>query len=902
MDIPSSHKEYVADLASEAIQTMTDVAERATQAISTSNAASRDVLTYPSALNAGKSLEQLRASQRAVTESNRHLTREPVLARVRAIDEAEKTRTYYICRTTPVSGVSNLASYRSPVGRLASINIGEDTTLPNGVILELVEKAKFRPVHDRTGWDSEGTEIETEQFGPVPLKSLRKYRQLFDDSRQDDDVLAQIEAEEVLRSSLMAGLQRAVITKMGLRDQPILNSIQDSIFRLPIDRNLILLGPPGTGKTTTLIKRLGQKLDRAYLTEDENSVIDAVQQSNRLPHEESWLMFTPTTLLRLYLKEAFAREQVPASDARIKTWDDYRWDLSKNVFGILRSSTGTGHFVLRPESTHLKVSARTSGILWFEDFYTWQRAEYQRELTEAAESLATRSMEGARLLAVRLQKAISTEHWDALLEEVPRVKGLVDGIKGSTDDKINGALTTAIRANLGFLDELAHYLDTLEQDSDASPDDIEETDTADDDDDSQTALTPRAKAMKRYKDALRARARSLAAKRTQDKAGLNARVMAWIDDRRLSDTELTEVGEQLLSQSYARRFISPVNRYLNGFHRRYSKFRKLRQTEGTWYANLSIEPRDIHPLELDIILLGVLRAAKELLSRPKVVRQLEEPIWSTLRDIYNLYRNQIVVDEATDFSPVQLACMAAIAHPSTRSFFACGDFNQRLTTWGVRSKEEMSWIMTGMEFQEVNIAYRQTRQLNTLARDIVKAVGGSDPIVELPKNVDNEGVRPAFLEFARDSTALSNWLAERLVEIERFLQGQPMPSTAIFVNSEADVKPLADQLNHLLHENNLRVVACLNGQIVGQDSDIRVFDVQHIKGLEFEAVFFVGVDSLAERHPTLFDKYLYVGATRAATYLGLCCDERLPAVIESLRPQFTCDWSNETKSAESARR
>jgi len=64
------------------------------------------------------------------------------------------------------------------------------------------------------------------------------------------------------------------------------------------------------------------------------------------------------------------------------------------------------------------------------------------------------------------------------------------------------------------------------------------------------------------------------------------------------------------------------------------------------------------------------------------------------------------------------------------------------------------------------------------------------------------------------------------------------------------------------------------GQTVGQDNDVRVFDVQHIKGLEFEAVFFVDVDELAERLPTLFDRYLYVGATRAATYLGLTCAGR----------------------------
>jgi hypothetical protein len=60
--------------------------------------------------------------------------------------------------------------------------------------------------------------------------------------------------------------------------------------------------------------------------------------------------------------------------------------------------------------------------------------------------------------------------------------------------------------------------------------------------------------------------------------------------------------------------------------------------------------------------------------------------------------------------------------------------------------------------------------------------------------------------------------------------------------------------------------------------------------LEFESVFFVGIDHLTESHPDLFDKYLYVGSTRAATYLGLTCTGSLPKVLESLRSHFVRDW------------
>ena len=901
MEFTPTQREYIADLASEAIGRMTVVADKAKKAISEPREISSDVLAYPDAINAGVALKNFKDSIRAVWESNRHLTTEPVLARVLVFDNDNQARTYYICRTTPVSGVQNLASYRSPVGRLASLKIGDSAVLPNGEILELSERAILHPEFDKNGWDSKRTEVNTDKFGPVTVPSLRDFHQLFDDSQQVEDILLQIEAEEKLSESLVAGLQRSVITKMGLRDQPILNSIQDEIFRLPLDRQLILLGPPGTGKTTTLIRRLGQKLDQAYLNDDERDLISVAQAFQKLSHEESWLMFTPTKLLRLYLKEAFSREQIPAPDARIQTWDDYRWWLSKNVFGVLRSSTGFGHYVLRPDSAYLRAEAQTNGIEWYEDFFNWQRAEYQRELSDAAESLATSSMEDARELACKLQHALSTGGWNALVAEVPQVQSLVTGIKGSSDDKITGELKAQLQKNPKFIDELAHFLDTCSLELEGASDDLEESETHDDKDEVEVALTPKTQAINKYKDVLRARARSLASKRTQDKNSVNVKVLSWISDRRLLDSELIEIGRQLLTQSDARRFVNPINRYISDIHRRYSKFRKLRQSEGLWYSNSSIESRDIHPLELDLIVLAILRASKEFLSRTQIVRQLNSPVWSVLKPVYELYRNQVLVDEATDFSPIQLACMAAITHPTTRSLFACGDFNQRLTTWGTRSEKELNWIMSGLEFQEVNIAYRQTRQLNTLARDIVSSVGGSNPIVELPKNVDNEGVSPALLEEASDLGILTHWLANRLGEIERFLQGQPMPSTAIFVNSEEDVIPLAEQLDRLLIENNLRVVACSQGQIVGQDTDIRVFDIQHIKGLEFEAVFFVGIDRLAEKYPTLFDKYLYVGATRAATYLGLTCNHRLPRIIESLRSQFTSDWSAPTGKNEGAR-
>ncbi len=143
-------------------------------------------------------------------------------------------------------------------------------------------------------------------------------------------------------------------------------------------------------------------------------------------------------------------------------------------------------------------------------------------------------------------------------------------------------------------------------------------------------------------------------------------------------------------------------------------------------------------------------------------------------------------------------------------------------------------------------------------------------------------------------TEITQWrastsVAARIIEIERFTR--KLPSIAILVNGEAQVQPLADALNNALLNQNIRVVACPGGQVVGQDNDVRVFDVQHIKGLEFEAVFFVSIDELASRQPELFDKFLYVGTTRAATYLGItCATAALPDRFSLLEPLFVAAW------------
>ncbi|MGL6511205.1 ATP-binding domain-containing protein [Aeromonas hydrophila] len=882
----------IEEIAGEALDQIERIADKAKSQQQGGETPNSDAFASVNTLTGTEAVQRLGDSRQANRESYQILAKEPAIARVVAEDEDGVRQTYYICRTTALPGFINHTSYKVEKGRLASLPVGEELELKDGGYLTVIERTILRPNVSADGWDSFGSIFEVDDSGPTTIKSLKTLLAKTIGVEATEDILSQLLAEENAAANIIQGLRRSVITKMGLRDQPILDQYQDEIFRLPLDQRLLILGPPGTGKTTTLIRRLGQKLDAGFLDEAERRLVETITSNQGMAHAHSWLMFTPTELLKQYLKEAFAREGVPAPDQNIKTWRDYQRELARNVFGVLKTASGRGIFILKEGLNCLQVMALNNPIQWFDDFDGWQRKAFLQELHDAANQLKNANNSEAHKLGERLHGILSKDAdssiaamFSLLAAEIPKVQTLVSALKAASDKKIRESLNLQLNRDKSFISSLGTFINGLQQQTGVV--DVDE-DQDEEEEDLSALKTPVEKIVAAYNAAVSAQAKAAVSKGVVSKTSRNGKIIEWLGERGLKEMDRVEVGASLLVQAYARRFVNPVKRYLDKIPRRYRAFRRERLQVNSWYHQGSFEARDIHPLELDIVLLAMLRAAGDLLSRPNVQRAIDEPAWSSLKTIHGHYRNQILVDEATDFSPIQLASMAALTHPRLRSFFACGDFNQRLTTWGARSADELKWVFPDVEIREISVTYRQSKQLNDLAHAMIQVMGGNEQHANLPEHMDSSGVAPALLEYASAPDTVVLWLADCIREIERFV-GQ-LPSTAVFVNSESEVSPVAEALNQALGEHNIQVVACREGQAVGQESSVRVFDIQHIKGLEFEAVFFVGVDQLATLQPALFDKYLYVGTTRAATYLGVTCQGSLPPAIEGLRSHFCQDW------------
>ena len=325
-----------------------------------------------------------------------------------------------------------------------------------------------------------------------------------------------------------------------------------------------------------------------------------------------------------------------------------------------------------------------------------------------------------------------------------------------------------------------------------------------------------------------------------------------------------QIGADIVTLGNLRAIAGAPRKLVLGVPRIYARFRQQSMKDGRLFrpdATRLIRANVIGSDEADVLILVMLRNARRLLEYGSGYRIQNRTGHDWLEDIKSRYLMQVFIDEATDFSAVQLACMLELAHPTLRSWFACGDFQQRVTKDGLKDRQQLAWVagITGARIEErkVSIGYRQSRELRELAAAIETIGDESSPVLEAPSGIEEAGGPILGEGLSNGSAAI--WLAGRIIEVDQAVG--KLPSIAVFVDGDELIEPLVAQTQSLLARQNIRIVGCKEGKVVGQTSEVRVFDVRHIKGLEFEAVFFLGIDRFAERMPDLFHRFLYVGVS-----------------------------------------
>ena len=877
---------FIKALADECIDAMTKVADAANEKAGIRLAGQDVVMGQVNNWTDGAAGKKLAQAQEEQREAARQLSREPLIARVRTRSEDGGEKTYYFTRnfTITVPGIT-LTSYNSgaPVGRLASLDVGDNFELPNGQWVEVIEKGTYTPVLSGAQWDGVDNEIYSESFDTLFVDSLRRAIEQRGRLGVDEssDPFAVFDDQPVVTQTA----KRKYLSGLGLRDQRVMNKVQDEIFRLPIDRQVMLEGPPGTGKTTTLIKRLSQKRIENPDREEDYHVIT----NNPLggDHRTSWIMFSPTELLEHYLREAFARDNVPASQQRIQTWSNFRNDLATRVLGLLRSGRRTQGFLRDDKARHLSDHALRNQPDLHTAFDEFQFKIFHAELDRALQSLVDSGVSDLSSLAQNLRRRIGEGKRPTLLSIHLAVEAVASDLrKWVTETRRDVTVSVDRRIDqLGRvrgrdgIEELRRLIDRIDMDAPEEDDDEAlEADT--------TPATTRDRMFRVLRASIRAMAIAARNGRSVAKTSKYKPIVDWIGEGAIPTEDLDKMGRLHTLIAAVGMVTLSTRNYFTRLPQRYRAFRK--DAPLPWFRPEAAEATKLSPNELDLLVAIHLEAASDLLGSEQVRGSLTQGNLQVLAPLLEEFRNQVLVDEATDFSPLQLRAMYYLATPGVRSFFACGDFNQRLTRHGVSQRAALEWAVPEIEFRQVEISYRQSAELRKFANRLIELSGGVllETLLEGPR--DAEGFAPLFHLSDDGSLGESRWVAKRIKEIEAIYSD--IPSIAVFVPNEALVVPVAEELRTALGETNIDVMPCPKGQVLGQERHVRVFAVEHIKGLEFEAAFFHSLQDLAKDSPELLDKFLYVGATRAATFLGLSCTEKVPEGLAGVAPELGETW------------
>lgn len=872
-----------------------------------------------------------RESQAIVEQQMRELEKEPFIAYVKCL--RDQTETYLIfcrnyappARQNPKKDNSFFASYKSPLGRVTALDLDQQISV-NGRNYQVLEKTIFRPVKSEGEWDGTDNQFYLEK-GHISTESLRQLIELITPSE-----IEELDEEEARKASEEAtaleehlkrdrvrqqSRRRAIRQKLELIDRPILDQHQDEIFRLPLGSQIILTGAPGTGKTTTLVKRISQKSREEFLS-DEEKFLKQKKINQLFDQNKQWVMFTPSDLLKGYLKEAMNKEGI--AEANIATWETWQTRLARTGYlDILKVRDGSkGLFRLGRD----EILARTQNrqlIRYTKRFEKYVKETIWKTCREVMRTLRKNKTNPELLSGLKRitgkysQEALAnTDKQVEFVDELAKLQAIFEKLREELK-KDMGKLTDTIIQKKGVLKAVVELLQkesnsetaqmVAEEEDEDEGESLEDFEGISALERSRAEQYQRVQAVNGIKLAIAWYVEWLARDRKSTQSKKYWPIIQCVESVLEKQGVATAFGNEKTLVELGKRHldlrsISPLTKgyeiLLNRIPVYYNRFRRILLREKSTYLKTDhtadIRENKLSRSEVDLLIFIMLKNARsifnrhrDLLSSPMLPNQI-------LENIHDEYRIQVLVDEATDFSSLQLGCMFFLSHPNVNSLVLSGDPMQRVTNHGLADWQECDLFLKEFTPHTLDKNYRQSARLLQVAKNLYVQIMKKEAPFQTVYEKNKNDPPPLQFNAKKDRDALAEWLSERISEIYRIHES--LPSIAIFVPEESDIEPLYDTLVYPLNDRAFELDKCIDGK-VGDGEKVRIFSVKYIKGLEFQGAFLVDVDKIQRNTPNLVDKYLYVSLTRAAEFLGITYNGRFPSRLRVVQDEFhTSDWND----------
>lgn len=718
------------------------------------------------------------------------------------------------------------------------------------------------------------------------LVDLREAEEKAKTEKERHEILDRITEKEKTRQSKLDRAQSFIRKYAALRYQPILDPVQETIKRSELfARTIVINGGPGTGKTTTLIQRIKFLLDlsarRSALNDEERQhYIDSLtpDKKNLLNENISWIFFSPSELLKLFLQNAMIEEGLDAGPERLKVWADYRREMIRAYKLVNPDTQRPFLFYTKKETDGHLLPIESEALKKIIGSFMKFILEFQLEKITRISDLNLSGFEWKNLgasIQQYIKRSLTEKNIDDLImlyynlnqnyeQEVAKVSSdFASQIKALTAKWVQ-----TIQKNEELTKKLKEYIGSkkaIEEDGDDELDseDFEETNLNADD----------------FEEALFSRIKSLIRKQSLAKFDKDTRNTA--EDKTLLELipDLKDQPEylQIGQLAYFKKFIERACKgiFVNLYREipmLYKRFRRSPIKES--YSRLvdalvKDENKRLHEDEQSLLLYVINRLVTRVQRLLPVVYRESDHAFIKAHKQYK--RSIIGIDEASDFHIVDLLAIRSFADAELSSLTLSGDLMQRMTDNGIRSWEAFGSFAKdeeGFHKEDLVISYRQSPTLLALAQNIYREANGRE--IEFKAFITKDESEPLPLRFiSLDEQEKVEWLSDRILEIYKAYNGS-IPSIAIFTKDDDSAQHLEREFRNIdrLIDVGINVKACNRGEVLGNENTVRIFGVSYIKGLEFEAVFFHNIDQLQVLTELMY-KYLYVALSRATFYLAV---------------------------------
>ena len=692
-----------------------------------------------------------------------------------------------------------------------------------------------------------------------------------------------------LQQEAMENLTQYIRKQGQLRFNPILDPVQSRIKtgHLYDGQTVIINGGPGTGKTTTMVQRLKYLTDEGAITEDVamgygDFSLNAAQREKlfeAMRDNKDWMFFSPSELLKDYLADAMNREGLASTGSKVWSWDEYRTKIFRDEYGFIDPSNIEKSPFRASKSKDTLIYKGREAIREWEEYFVSLLKEIPKKLPRIDENSQRYEWVAiAEDIAHRLENvdSYSLDMFMNLFISLESVYGkrCKELLAGNNENvrTISEELLALVNGNRSAKNMLERILVSNVQ---------EVTDTdADEDEDSEDEEELGDRMLQQIRNWLR---RFCYSKKNRD-VKLTPRqlqVGAIVQPLLLPEhsSQLGRIGDLMVFEQYARYTRGIKSTMLSNMPSKYKRFRKYVLITKSENWNLELldsltkrrEGKELHPQEQSLLIGFVNNLVKRI--KRITLREVHHPYI----DAYaRLSRYIIGIDEVTDFSECDIYAMESLLSTDFNSLTLSGDMMQRLTEGGLRDWNELEELVRNPVVVDMKTSYRQSQRLLEVAKELYKDTLGEEPNY----NAYMKSKRvPAPLGYvSADEENKIDWIERRINEIY-VAYGKRLPSIAIFLNNKLEIPGFVERLKDtdFITDAGIVVVDGSAGNVLASDNQIRVYPIEVVKGMEFDAVFFHNIDN-ANVETELLKRYIYVGVSRAAFFLAATFNRRNAAI------------------------